>query len=42
MNFLTFRQGVDAFRDTNRISASDKEKLMGGTVTRIYGWAPKR
>jgi L-fuconolactonase len=42
VNFLTFRQGVDAFRDTSRISASDKEKLMGGTVTRIYGWAPKR
>jgi predicted TIM-barrel fold metal-dependent hydrolase len=42
VNFLTFRQGVDAFRDTDRISASDKAKLMGGTVTRIYGWAPKR
>jgi predicted TIM-barrel fold metal-dependent hydrolase len=42
VNFLTFRQGVDAFRDTDRISASDKAKLMGGTVTRIYGWAPGR
>ena len=41
VNFLTFKQGVDAFRDTDRISASDKAKLMGGTVTRIYGWAPK-
>ncbi len=40
INFLTFRQGVGAFRDTQRISASDKTKLMGGTVTRIYGWAP--
>jgi predicted TIM-barrel fold metal-dependent hydrolase len=42
VNFLTFKQGVDAFRDTDRISASDKAKLMGGTVTRIYGWAPER
>jgi L-fuconolactonase len=42
VNFLTFKQGVDAFRDTQRISASDKAKLMGGTLTRIYGWAPKR
>jgi predicted TIM-barrel fold metal-dependent hydrolase len=42
VNFLTFKQGVDAFRDTQRISASDKAKLMGGTVTRIYGWAPGR
>jgi predicted TIM-barrel fold metal-dependent hydrolase len=42
VNFLTFKQGVDAFRDTQRISASDKVKLMGGTVTKIYKWAPKR
>ena len=40
VNFLTYAQGVDAFRVTNRISASDKAKLMGGTLTRIYGWAP--
>ena len=42
VNFLTFAQGVDAFRFTDRISASDKSKLMGGTLTRIYGWAPQR
>ena len=40
VNFLTYAQGVDAFRVTNRISASDKAKLMGGTLTRTYGWAP--
>jgi L-fuconolactonase len=42
VNFLTFAQGVDAFRVTDRISESDKVKLMGGTLTRIYGWAPQR
>jgi L-fuconolactonase len=42
VNFLTYAQGVDAFRATDRISASDKAKLMGGTLTRIYGWAPTR
>lgn len=42
VNFLSFAQGVDAFRVTDRISASDKAKLMGGTLTRIYGWAPQR
>jgi L-fuconolactonase len=31
---------VDAFRATNRISNSDKVKLMGGTLARIYGWSP--
>jgi L-fuconolactonase len=42
VNFLTYAQGVDAFRVTDRISASDKAKLMGGNVTRIYGWAPRQ
>ena len=42
VKFLTFAQGVDAFRATNRISESDKAKLMGSTLTRIYGWSPRR
>ena len=42
VNFLSFAQGVDAFRVTDRISASDKAKLMGGTLTRVYGWSPQR
>jgi L-fuconolactonase len=42
VKFLTYAQGVDAFRDTDRISASDKVKLMGGTLARIYGWSPQR
>jgi L-fuconolactonase len=42
VNFLSFAQGVDAFRVTDRISESDKVKLMGGTLTRIYGWSPQR
>jgi predicted TIM-barrel fold metal-dependent hydrolase len=37
---LTYEQGVDAFRVTNRLSDSDREKLMGGTLTRIYKWSP--
>jgi predicted TIM-barrel fold metal-dependent hydrolase len=42
VKFLTYAQGVDAFRATDRLSASDKAKLMGGTLTRIYGWSPQR
>ena len=42
VNFLTFAQGVDAFRVTKRVSESDKVKLMGGNVARIYGWSPQR
>jgi L-fuconolactonase len=41
VKFLSYAQGVDAFRATDRISASDKVKLMGGTLTRVYGWSPQ-
>ena len=42
VKFLTYAQGVDAFRATNRISDSDKAKLMGGTLAHIYGWSPRK
>jgi predicted TIM-barrel fold metal-dependent hydrolase len=37
---LTYEQGVEAFRVTDRLSDSDREKLMGGTLSRIYNWTP--
>jgi L-fuconolactonase len=42
VKLLTYKQGVDAFRDTDRLSESDKRMLMGGTLQRIYRWAPKK
>ncbi|MBW6399044.1 amidohydrolase [Roseomonas sp. HJA6] len=39
--FLTYAQGVDAFRLTDRLTESERAALMGGTLTEIYGWAPK-
>ncbi len=42
VRFLTFAQGVDAFRATDRLSAGDKAKLMGETLARVYGWSPTR
>jgi predicted TIM-barrel fold metal-dependent hydrolase len=42
VNLLTFKQGVDAFRATNRISESDKARLMGANAARLYGWSPQR
>lgn len=38
--FLTHKQGVDAFRETNRLSANDRAKLMGANTARVYGWSP--
>jgi L-fuconolactonase len=42
VGLLTYKQGVDAFRDTDRLSETDKATLMGGALQRIYKWAPKR
>jgi predicted TIM-barrel fold metal-dependent hydrolase len=41
VNLLTFKQGVDAFRATSRISESDRVKLMGANTARLYGWSPQ-
>lgn len=39
---LTYAQGVDAFRVTDRLSASERATLMGETLRRIYKWAPSK
>jgi L-fuconolactonase len=39
---LTYQQGVEAFRVTDRLSHSDRVALMGETLTRVYGWAPPK
>ena len=37
---LTYKEGVEAFRVADRLSESDRAALMGGTLTRLYKWAP--
>ncbi len=37
---LTYKEGVEAFRVTDRLSETEKTALMGGTLQRIYGWSP--
>ena len=39
---LTYKQGVDAFRLTDRLSDRDRAVLMGETVTRVYNWSPSK
>lgn len=42
VGLLTYKQGVDAFRVTDRLSDSDRAMLMGGALRRIYDWAPAK
>lgn len=42
VNLLTYKEGVEAFRVTDRLSNTDREKLMGGSLQKIYGWAPRK
>jgi L-fuconolactonase len=37
---LTFREGVEAFRVTHRLTDGDRAALMGGTVEKVYRWSP--
>jgi L-fuconolactonase len=35
---LTYEQGVESFRVTDRLSASERDSLMGATLERVYKW----
>jgi predicted TIM-barrel fold metal-dependent hydrolase len=39
---LTYEQGVEAFRVTDRLSDTDRTVLMGDTLQRIYNWSPSQ
>ena len=42
VKLLTYKEGVDAFRVTDRLSDSDRAKLMGDSAARVYNWSPKK
>ena len=39
VGMLTYEQGVEAFRVTDRLSDSERAALMGETLARIYNWS---
>lgn len=39
---LTYKQAVDAFLVTDRLSESDRAALMGETLSHIYDWSPAK
>jgi L-fuconolactonase len=40
VKLVTYQEGVDASRSTERLSDSDRVALMGASLTRIYRWTP--
>lgn len=40
--FLTYADGVEAFRVTDRLSADEKATLMGATLGEVYRWRPAK
>ena len=40
VNLLSYEQGVEPFRRTDRLTEGERAALMGGTLERVYGWAP--
>ncbi|MDP7335728.1 MAG: amidohydrolase family protein, partial [SAR324 cluster bacterium] len=42
VELLTYKEGVEAFRVTDSLSDSEREILMGGSLSKIYKWSPKK
>jgi L-fuconolactonase len=42
VKLLTYKQGVEAFRVTDRLSDSDRTTLLGGALSGIYNWSPSK
>jgi L-fuconolactonase len=42
VEFLTYRQGVDAFRLTDRLSEDEKATIVGATLSQVYKWKPTK
>ena len=38
--FLSYAQGLDAFRLEGWLSAAERAALLGASLTRLYGWSP--
>jgi predicted TIM-barrel fold metal-dependent hydrolase len=39
---VNYEQAVEPFRQTSRLSESERAMLMGGACARAYGWSPKK
>ncbi len=39
---VNYEQAVEPFRQTDRLSGSERAMLMGGACAKAYGWSPKK
>jgi L-fuconolactonase len=39
---VNYEQAVEPFRQTNRLSTSERAMLMGGACAKAYGWSPRK
>jgi len=39
---VNYEQAVEPFRQTDRLSDSERTMLMGGACAKAYGWSPKK
>ena len=42
VELLTYKEGVEAFRVTDSLSYTERATLMGGSLSKIYNWSPKK
>jgi predicted TIM-barrel fold metal-dependent hydrolase len=42
VGLLTYKEGVEAFRVTDRLSNSERAALMGQTLQKVYNWSPAK
>jgi L-fuconolactonase len=40
IHLLTYEQAVEPFRLTEELSVDERAMLMGGSLTKVYGWTP--
>jgi predicted TIM-barrel fold metal-dependent hydrolase len=39
---LTYKEGVDSFRVSDRLTEAERTTLMGKTLARVYNWSPSK
>ena len=40
INMVSYRDGVEPFRITDRLTEGERAMLMGGSLSQVYGWVP--